>query len=167
MKRNFLLIAAFVGGLLFASCGENKDATFMKEADDMFSQAETELQGIDNLDDFCTLYANLLEQKSELAQKMMEAYAVDDTSAKVPDEVSQHIYNRATEYNKVEAEKFAELFTPLLDELEAAVEAKDKAAVESAFEAIIPYANYDNVVPELQERYQVIQAGLIEMGIIL
>ena len=71
MKRNFLLIAAFVGGFLFASCGENKD-TLVKDTDAMFTQAETDLQGIDNLDDFFAF--------RETAKSFFAASAADSDS---------------------------------------------------------------------------------------
>ena len=158
MKRNILIIAAFVGSLLFASCGENTDAKFMKQADDMFAQAETDLQGINDIDAFFDFYADLQTKKDNLAMESMKAYAQDDTTATIPEEVRTHIFDRASQYNKVEAEKYAELISPFVDRLENALNAQDKEEAENALEALMPYAMYDNVLPELQERFE----GLIE-----
>lgn len=167
MKRNILIVAAFIGSLFLASCGENKDAKFMKQADDMFAQAEQDLQGIDDIDDFFTFYGELQEKKDGILMEMMEAYVqTDSTVEAVPEEVRLHIYNRATEYNKVEAVKYAELFDPFLANLENALEANDKEAAKNALDAMMPYAMYDNVVPELQERAQVAVVKAEAMGLL-
>lgn len=169
MRKNILLIAALVGSLFFASCGGgNKDANIMKQADEMYANAEKTVNGIDNFDDFYAFLEEFEGQKNDfLTQVMAPAYAVNDSMADVPSEVSEHIYQRATEYNHVEAEKYAELLEPYVVNLENAIEAVNQAKSRAerdamiektmeAYEAIMPYSDYDNVPPELQERSSVI-----------
>lgn len=164
MRKNILLIAAFVGTLFLASCGENKDASIMKQADDMYATAEENIQGVEDFDAFFASIEELDQKKNEfLTEVLAPAYAVGDTAFNVPEEVSNHIFERATAYNHVEGAKFAELFTPYVDNLENATEAvyqaKSKAEKDAliekameAYEALMPFADYDNVPPEMQER---------------
>ena len=170
MKRNLLIIAAFIGALCFAACGGDKDSKVMKKADKMYAQAEKTVQGIDNFDDFFSFIDEFDATKQEFLEDVIApAYQVDEDSFDVPDEVNSHIYERATAYNHVEAVKYAELFEPYISAFEAALDEfaqagslEEKAAlrdkVQEALDAAEKYATYDNVLPELQER----EAALLE-----
>lgn len=168
MKRSILLTFAFVGTILLASCGGSTEDRVKKQADQMFSQAETTVKGIDNMDDFFSFIDELTEKKQNfILEVVAPAYGVDDTTFNVPEEVSNYFYERATAYNKVEGDKYAELIEPYIANLEAAtdaaLQATDKAEktaltdqASEAYNAILPYAAYDNVIPELQERFMAV-----------
>ncbi len=175
MKRNILIIAALMGSILFASCGASTEDKIKQQADEMFSQAEATVQGIDNFDDFFNFIDELTEKKQGFIKDVVApSYAIDDSTFNVPEEVSNYFYERATAYNKVEAEKYAELIEPYMANLEAALDAAyqatDKAdravlteKAKEAYAAILPYAAYDNALPELQERSVAINEKLEEL----
>ena len=164
MKRNFLLIAAFVGGLLFASCGENKD-TLVKDTDEMFTQAETDLQGIDNLDDFFAFRDGMDTKTDDLIQKIMDTYNISDTEEDLPEAVTQ-ILDRVEAYNLKEDAKYVELLSPLLESMETAIANGDKEAAKEAYTTMQKYSDYDLPSEEVEERCSKIIAGLFELGVI-
>ena len=168
--KKIAFVAALVGALVFASCGMSKEEEYFKQADDMFAQAETTVSGIDNMDDFLSFLNEFTEMKDAFTQELFVAYQVDDSTTEVPEEMRVKIYDRATAYNKVEADKFAELVTPYLDRLESSLVAlaeagknatqEQKDEYEAAFEAIQPFIGYDNVRPDIQERFEEIVAKM-------
>jgi DNA-directed RNA polymerase beta' subunit len=164
MKRNILIIAAFVGSLLFASCGDNKDA-LVKQTDDMFTQAETDLQGIDNLDDFFAFRAEMDGKKDNLIQQIMDTYGISETEEEIPEEVEQ-ILDRAYAYNEKENVKYEELLTPLLESMENAIANGDKEAAQEAYTTMLKYSEYDLPSEEVEERCANIIAGLRGLGVI-
>ena len=164
MKRNILIIAAFVGSLLFASCGDNKEA-LVKQTDDMFTQAETDLQGIDNLDDFFAFREDMDGKKDNLIQQIMDTYSISDTEEDLPDAVTQ-ILDRAEAYNLKEDAKYVELLSPLLESMETAIANGDKEAAQEAYTTMKKYSAYGLPSEEVEERCAKIIAGLHDLGVI-
>ena len=174
MKKLLFSFVAIAGLLLFASCGEDRDATTKQKVDALFSQAEKDVAAVDNFDNFFAFMEDFKVKKADLNKEIFETYATNDQDAEIPDEVSTYIYDRATAYNQVEAKKYTELFTPYVDNIDNAIKAyeesgkKDEAlkeAVYSALEELMEYANYDNVEPAMQERCQALVDKMDELGL--
>ena len=163
MKRNILIIAAFVGSLLLASCGDNKDA-LVKQTDDMFTQAETELQGIDNLDDFFAFRNEMDEKKCDLSEQITDTYKISETEEDLPEAVQQ-ILERADAYNQKETMKYEELLTPILESMETAIANNDKEAAQEAYTTMLKYSEYDLPSEEVEERCANIIDGLRNLGV--
>lgn len=163
MKRNILIIAAFVGSLLLASCGDNKDA-LVKQTDDIFTQAETELQGIDNLDDFFAFREIMDEKKGDLSEQIMDTYKISETEEDLPEAVQQ-ILERADAYNQKENMKYEELLTPILESMETAIANNDKEAAQEAYTTMLKYSEYDLPSEEVEERCANIIDGLRNLGV--
>ena len=171
MKKLALALAAFAGAMMLFSC-TSQDGKFLKEAEKMYSQAEKMVNQAEDMDSFFDALAQFQDQKNAFAQEMMAAYSEDGENAMVPDELIEAISERANAYNEVEAQKFAELFTPYLEEWEAAADkllaAYDDpdttddewdtlvAHYEDAFENVMDFAEYDNVLPEIRERCEAV-----------
>ena len=163
MKRNILIIAAFVGSLLLASCGDNKDA-LVKQTDDMFTQAETDLQGIDNLDDFFAFRNEMDEKKCDLSEQITDTYKISETEEDLPEAVQQ-ILERADAYNQKENMKYEELLTPILESMETAIANNDKEAAQEAYTTMLKYSEYDLPSEEVEERCANIIDGLRNLGV--
>ena len=163
MKRNILIIAAFVGSLLLASCGDNKDA-LVKQTDDMFTQAETDLQGIDNLDDFFAFRNEMDAKKGDLIEQIMDTYKISETEEDLPEAVQQ-ILDRADAYNQKENMKYEELLTPILESMETAIANNDKEAAQEAYTTMLKYSEYDLPSEEVEERCANIIDGLRNLGV--
>ena len=169
MKKIVFLLAILVGSLAFFACGGGTDDTIMKQSDEMYATAEQRVQEIEDIDEFFIFLDDFAAQKEDFIHEVVvPAYYVDDSTVNVPNKVHDHIYNRATDYNKVEAVQYAKLIEPYLSRLEKATndlynaDAKTdkkqleayRTEMEESYEAILPYAFYDNVLPELQERFE-------------
>lgn len=163
MKRNILIIAAFVGSLLLASCGDNKDA-LVKQTDDMFTKAETDLQGIDNLDDFFAFRNEMDAKKGDLIEQIMDTYKISETEEDLPEAVQQ-ILDRADAYNQKENMKYEELLTPILESMETAIANNDKEAAQEAYTTMLKYSEYDLPSEEVEERCANIIDGLRNLGV--
>lgn len=163
MKRNILIIAAFVGSLLLASCGDNKDA-LVKQSDDMFTQAETDLLGIDNLDDFFAFRNEMDAKKGDLIEQIMDTYKISETEEDLPEAVQQ-ILERADAYNQKENMKYEELLTPILESMETAIANNDKEAAQEAYTTMLKYSEYDLPSEEVEERCANIIDGLRNLGV--
>lgn len=175
MNKLTLALAAVAGAMLLFSC-TSQEGKFLKEAEKMYSQAEDKVKDAADMDSFFDALAQFQDQKNAFAQEMMAAYSEDGENAMVPNELIEAISERANAYNEVEAQKFAELFTPYLeawesaaDKLLAAYEDPDTTEAqwdalagqyEEAFENVMDFAEYDNVLPELKERCEAVLAKM-------
>lgn len=181
MKKLTLAIFAVVMGFVMASCGgTSPKETIMKSTDDFFTQAEEELNTIGNAEDFMTFFNVFEEDKQDFIKTVFADYVdaegnIKGISDADMEEIQTYMYDRATAYNKVEAAKAAEFLTPLIDNYEQAVNALYDAVTsgqsteglieqyEAAENALTAFADYDNVLPELQERAQAAEAKLGEV----
>ena len=181
MEKLTLVLAAVVMGFFMTSCGENTEEKVKKATDEFFAQAEQEVQAIDNADDFLAFCDEFTNRKGEFAQEIFAQFPKnDDGEALVPDEVTDFIYNRATDYNHVEAVKAAEFITPALDNLEASVNKlyeqfisgnglDDESVLkfDEDYGVFSTFIYYDNVLPEIQDRCTTVGQKLQEMDAVL
>lgn len=178
MKKIALAVAVVVIGLSMTSCGggsEKAKESMIKDADEYFTKAEQTLALIDNPEDFL-MFAESMKDRSDLLESMKEKYN-DKITDEDLDAAFDVIYERATAYNKAEAEKAAEFLTPALDNFEAVVNelyvqyqagealSKDKVLeFNNAFGEVMAFGDYENVLPELSNRYDAIGAKVTEMN---
>lgn len=175
MKKLTVILAAVVMGFMLASCGGPSIVDQLNtEVDNFFAQAEQKLSAIDNGDDFLQFWEGMEEERENFLNGLQEKFGEQEITDEQMEQFKDHMYERSSAYNKLEAEKAAEFLTPLVEQYETAVEAivenvgqVDEDAWEALTEdfenaevALRPYAEYDNVLPELQERLQTAEAKL-------
>lgn len=185
MKKLTLAVFAVVIGLVMTSCGDvSPKETITTATDKFFTQAEEELNTIDNGEDFMTFFNVFETEKEEFLQKIFADYVDEEGNIKGisesdMEEIQNFMYDRASAYNKVESAKAAEIMAPLVTNYENAInalcdaagkvdeEAYEKLANEilSAEEDLTLFADYDNVPEELQQRVQAAEAKLLELFI--
>ena len=176
MKKLTLAIAAIVMGFMMASCGDSVKDQAIKIIDQYFKEAEDQLALIDNVEDFMT-YAEIMSDRSDLLERLDEQVGEKTISDEDMKAVEDYSFERATAYNKAEAAKAAEFIAPALDNLEAVVNelyAKYQAGealsadkvleFNQAFGEVAVFSDYDNVLPELSERYDAIGVKIMEMN---
>lgn len=177
MKKFTLAIAAVVIGFVMAACDTTSPKeTVMKATDEFFTQAEQELnETVVDAQGFMDFFNVMNLDKSEFLQDVMAPYVDEEGNVKgfteeEWNELQNYIYDRATAYNRVEGAKCAEFLTPAIERYEKAVDAfwvkyeageeiDDEtfdamvAELDEAEDAVFMFADYDNILPELQERY--------------
>ena len=175
MKKITLAIAVVIIGFVMASCGTkvSRTETILKAAQEFFDQAKAKLSAIDNVEDFLAFVDSFNAEKEEFSQNLFADYV--DKEGNVKGFTEEEIVNLqtklsdiATEYNKVEADKAAEFIAPIIERYEKAINALSEVnrntddetidklveEYESAESELALFEDYDNVLPELQERAQ-------------
>ena len=184
MKKITLAIAAVVIGFVMASCGNSVSPkeTILKATEDFFAQAKTNLQVIDNAEDFLAFVDNFAQEKDAFIQDVFADYIDEEGNLKgfTEEEITDlqtQLGDMASAYNNEEALKAAEFITPLVENYENAVNALYDAVgnvdeetfhqlvenFEAAESDLSVFAAYDNVLPELQERAQAAEMKLDEV----
>lgn len=184
MKKITLAIAAVVIGFVMASCGNSVSPkeTILKATEDFFAQAKTNLQVIDNAEDFLAFVDNFAQEKDAFIQDVFADYMDEEGNLKgfTEEEITDlqtQLGDMASAYNNEEALKAAEFITPLVENYENAVNALYDAVgnvdeetfhqlvenFEAAESDLSVFAAYDNVLPELQERAQAAEMKLDEV----
>ena len=184
MKKITLAIAAVVISFVMASCGNSVSPkeTILKATEDFFAQAKTNLQTINNAEDFLAFVNNFAQEKDTFIQNVFADYMDEEGNLKgfTEEELTDlqtQLGDMASAFNKEEALKAAEFITPLVENYENAVNALYDAignADEETFHQLVEnfedaeaglsvFAAYDNVLPELQERAQAAQMKLDEV----
>ena len=184
MKKITLAIAAVVIGFVMASCGNSVSPkeTIIKATEDFFAQAKTNLQVIDNAEDFLAFVDNFAQEKDTFIQNVFADYMDEEGNLKgfTEEEITDlqtQLGDMASAYNNEEALKAAEFITPLVENYENAVNALYDAVgnvdeetfhqlvenFEAAESDLSVFAAYDNVLPELQERAQAAEMKLDEV----
>ena len=184
MKKITLAIAAVVIGFVMASCGNSVSPkeTIIKATEDFFAQAKTNLQVIDNAEDFLAFVDNFAQEKDAFIQDVFADYMDEEGNLKgfTEEEITDlqtQLGDMASAYNNEEALKAAEFITPLVENYENAVNALYDAVgnvdeetfhqlvenFEAAESDLSVFAAYDNVLPELQERAQAAEMKLDEV----
>ena len=184
MKKITLAIAAVVIGFVMASCGNSVSPkeTILKATEDFFAQAKTNLQTINNAEDFLAFVNNFAQEKDTFIQNVFADYMDEEGNLKgfTEEELTDlqtQLGDMASAFNQEEALKAAEFITPLVENYENAVNALYDAignADEETFHQLVEnfedaeaglsvFAAYDNVLPELQERAQAAQMKLDEV----
>ena len=175
MKKITLAIAVVIMGFVMASCGTkvSPTETILKSAQEFFDQAKTKLSAIDNVEDFLAFVKSFNAEKEEFSQNLFADYVDEEGNVKgfTEEEIvnlQTKLSDIATEYNKEEANKAAEFIAPIIGRYENAVNALSEAignTDEETFDKLIEeyesaeyelalFEDYDNVLPELQERAQ-------------
>ena len=181
MKKITLAIAVVIMGFVMASCGTkvSPTETILKAAQEFFDQAKTKLSAIDNVEDFLAFVKSFNAEKEEFSQNLFADYVDEEGNVKgfTEEEIvnlQTKLSDIATEYNKEEANKAAEFIAPIIERYENAVNALSEAignADEETFDKLVEeyesveselalFEDYDNVLPELQERGQAAESKL-------
>ena len=184
MKKITLAIAVVIMGFVMASCGTkvSPTETILKTAQEFFDQAKAKLSAIDNTEDFLAFVNSFNTEREEFSQNLFADYVDEEGNIKgfTEEEIGNlqtNLSNLATEYNKEEATKAAEFIAPIIERYENAVnalseaignvdeETLDKLAeeYESAESELALFEDYDNVLPELQERAQAAEGKLQQL----
>lgn len=181
MKKLVTLFGAIILGFTIISCSTpNPKDTILKEANEFFAQAETELQAIDNAEDLLHFIKVFDIDREEFGQALDEKYPKDENgifkgmNADEMDAMFTAISERATEYNHLEYAKCGEIMEPYIARIEKAANAlyEDYLAgndvndelVDEYLEGIDALQTYSDIVPEeLADRYFVADSLMYEM----
>ena len=105
MKKLTMIFTAVIIGFVMASCG-NKEKDLMNKANELYTQAETELNAIDNWDDFVTFFQNF-KQKSD-------DFKAGYSNLKLSQETQDFLSDKKEAFDQMESQKAGELFEPIL-----------------------------------------------------
>ena len=105
MKKLTIIVAAVIIGFVMTSCG-NKEKNLMNKANELYTQAETELNAIDNWDDFVTFFQNF-KQKSD-------DFKAGYSNLKLSQETQDFLSDKKEAFDQMESQKAGELFAPIL-----------------------------------------------------
>ena len=106
MKKLTIIITAVIIGFVMISCG-NKEKNLMNKANELYTQAETELNAIDNWDGFVTFFQNF-KQKSD-------DFKAGYSNLKLSQETQDFLSNKKEAFDQMESQKAGELFAPILE----------------------------------------------------
>lgn len=105
MKKLTIIITAVIIGFVMISCG-NKEKDLMNKANELYTQAETELNAIDNWDGFVTFFQNF-KQKSD-------DFKAGYSNLKLSQETQDFLSDKKEAFDQMESQKAGELFAPIL-----------------------------------------------------
>jgi hypothetical protein len=105
MKKLTIIVSVVIIGFIMASCG-NKEKDMMNKANELYAQAETELNAIDNWDDFVTFFQNF-KQKSD-------DFKAGYSNLKLSQETQDFLSDKKEAFDQMESQKAGELFEPIL-----------------------------------------------------
>lgn len=105
MKKLTMIVAAVIIGFVMTSCG-NKEKKLMNKANELYIQAETELNAIDNWGDFVTFFQNF-KQKSD-------DFKAGYSNLKLSQETQDFLSDKKEAFDQMESQKAGELFAPIL-----------------------------------------------------
>ncbi len=119
MKKFSLAVAIVVMGLAMASCG-NKEKELMQKATEFYTQNETELKAVDNVEGFAAFCQNFKQKLND--------FKATYSDMKLSQETYNFLADQEKAFNELESQKFGELFTPGLEQLENANKMLAKSA---------------------------------------
>ena len=166
MKKLAFVFGALILGFMITSCDNSAKikAGMIKDVDEYFADAEKELAGIDNAEDFVT-FAEIMNDRSDLLDLLQEKYGEEDINDKDWEEIENFIYDRATAYNNAEGLRCTEFLVPVIERYEnivnklygqfqAGVTFADEDLDEflDAYSAISDFGVCENVDPALVDR---------------
>ena len=164
MKKLTFVFGALIMGFMLTSCGDSLKESIIKDVDAYFTQAEQDLAMIDNADDFVT-FATVMNDRSDLLDLLQEKYGEKTITDEDWEAIENFMEERATTYNKAEAERCAEFLTPAIDRFEAILgqmypqyEAGtpfDEETLDEFLDAyfgVTAFSDCENVYPELSDR---------------
>ena len=100
-----MIITAVIIGFVMTSCG-NKEKNLMNKANELYTQAETELNAIDNWDDFVTFFQNFKQK--------FDDFKASYSNLKLSQETQDFLSNKKEAFDQMESQKAGELFEPIL-----------------------------------------------------
>ena len=183
MKKLTLIIATVVLGFVMAACSTpSPREAIMQQTEDLFAQAELEVQAITNAEDFVNFFFEFDERRDDFVNELFEKYPTDDegnfkgmTEAE-NEELNNYIYERATAYNVIEAKKCGEFLEPYLEQFENVTNTlygvfqntglftEDMhQQLYDAYERVALFQGIDNIPEELVDRYQAAMEKANEM----
>ena len=166
MKKLAFVFGALIMGFMITSCNNSAKikAEMIKDVDDYFTKAESELAAIDNAEDFVA-FAVGMNDRSDLLDQLQEKFGEKDIDDADWEEIENFIYDRATAYNQAEGLRCTEFLTPvvewyetivnkLYEQFQAGIAFQDADLDEflDAYSALSDFGECENVDPELVDR---------------
>ena len=153
-------------GFMLTSCGDSLKESVIKDVDAYFTQAEQDLAMIDNAEDFVT-FAEIMNDRSDLLDNLSEKYGDRTVTDEDWEAIENYIEERATAYNKAEAEACAKFLTPAIDRFEAILNEMypqyeagvpfEEETIDEFLDAYFGVTNFsecENIYPELTDRLE-------------
>ena len=106
MKKLTMIVAVVIIGFIMASCG-NKEKDLMNKANELYAQAETELNAIDNWDGFVTFFQSFKQK--------FDDFKAGYSNLKLSQETQDFLSNKKEAFDQMESQKAGELFAPILE----------------------------------------------------
>ena len=100
-----MIVAAVIIGFVMTSCG-NKEKDLMNKANELYAQAETELNAIDNWDGFVTFFQNFKQK--------FDDFKAGYSNLKLSQETQDFLSDKKEAFDQMESQKAGELFAPIL-----------------------------------------------------
>ena len=105
MKKLTMIVAAVIIGFVMTSCG-NKEKDLMNKANELYAQAETELNAMDNWDGFVTFFQNFKQK--------FDDFKAGYSNLKLSQETQDFLSDKKEAFDQMESQKAGELFAPIL-----------------------------------------------------
>ena len=105
MKKLTMIVAVVIIGFIMASCG-NKEKDLMNKANELYAQAETELNAIDNWDGFVTFFQSFKQK--------FDDFNAGYSNLKLSQETQDFLSEKKEAFDQMESQKAGELFSPVL-----------------------------------------------------
>ena len=106
MKKLTIIVSVVIIGFIMASCG-NKEKDMMNKANELYAQAETELNAIDNWDGFVTFFQSFKQK--------FDDFKAGYSNLKLSQETQDFLSNKKEAFDQMESQKAGELFAPILE----------------------------------------------------
>ena len=153
-------------GFMFTSCGDSLKDSIIKDIDEYFTEAERVLGEFDNAEDFVA-FAEAMNDRGDLLEYLQEKYGDKTITEKDGDAINTFVEERATAYNKAEAETCAKFLTPAIDHFETILNKMypqfqagtpfDEETLDEFLDAyfgVTKFSECENIYPELSERLE-------------
>jgi len=105
MKKLTMIVSVVIIGFIMASCG-NKEKDMMNKANELYAQAETELNAIDNWDGFVTFFQSFKQK--------FDDFKAGYSNLKLSQETQDFLSEKKEAFDQMESQKAGELFSPVL-----------------------------------------------------
>lgn len=105
MKKLTIIVSVVIIGFIMASCG-NKEKDMMNKANELYAQAETELNAIDNWDGFVTFFQSFKQK--------FDVFKAGYSNLKLSQETQDFLSEKKEAFDQMESQKAGELFSPVL-----------------------------------------------------
>ena len=106
MKKLTIIVSVVIIGFIMASCG-NKEKDLMNKANELYAQAETELNAIDNWDGFVTFFQSFKQK--------FDDFKAGYSNLKLSQETQDFLSEKKEAFDQMESQKAGELFAPILE----------------------------------------------------